>query len=300
MSNAISSENQLSQTETDALLKAVSEQLAQNTFDTSDRQLLQQMVESMGDTRGMVRFGFAERLGAVGKPAIPFLLDALANHNNPVVRRASAKTLTLIADPVAIPTLVNSFLNDEDTVVQGSAVGALARTGAASVPALLEILASPEQSESVKGHAAWALSFIGAEAKEHLYEAINSDSSEVRAGVIGAIAKVAQEESEEQAYNILIDALNDSAENVRCEAAALLGNLAYRAAIPTLIQLLQHQEGETRKAAALALMKIGDRSVIEPLQSALNQESEENVQKAIALGIFLLKRKSESEDDDWQ
>jgi bilin biosynthesis protein len=299
MSNALNSENQLSQTETDALLQAVSEQLANNTFDTSDRQLLQQMVESMGDTRGMVRFGFAERLGAVGKPAIPFLLDALANHNNPVVRRASAKTLTLIADPVAIPTLVRSFLNDEDTVVRGSAVGALARTGKTSVPALLEILASSEQSESTKGHAAWALSFIGTEAKEYLYEAIDSDSPEVRAAVVGAIAKVAQEKSEDKAYNILINALNDSAENVRCEAAALLGNLTHRSAIPNLTQLLQHQEGETRKAAALALMKIGDRKAIESLQSALNQESEENVQKAIALAIFLLQRKSESEDDDW-
>jgi bilin biosynthesis protein len=298
MSNALNSENQLSQTETDALLKAVSEQLSQNTFDTSDRQLLQQMVESMGDTRGMVRFGFAERLGAVGEPAIPFLLDALANHANPVVRRASAKTLTIIADPIAVPTLVNSLLKDEDTVVRGSAVGALARTGEASVPALLEILASPEHPESTKGHAAWALSFIGTAAKEHLYKAINSDSPEVRAAVIGAIAKIAQEESDQKAYNILINALHDSAENVRCEAAALLGNLAYRSANPNLIQLLQHQEGETRKAAALALMKIGDRSAIKPLQSALNQESEENVQKAIALAISLLQRKSESEDDD--
>jgi bilin biosynthesis protein len=298
MSNALNSENQLSQTETDALLKAVSEQLAQNTFDTSDRQLLQQMVESMGDTRGMVRFGFAERLGSVGKPAIPFLLDALANHSNPVVRRASAKTLTIIADPVAIPTLVKSFLQDEDTVVQGSAVGALARTGEASVPALLEILASPDRPENTKGHAAWALSFIGTAAKEHLYEAIDSDSPEVRAAVLGAISKVAQEESDEKAYSLLIDALQDSAENVRCEAAALLGNLAYKAAIPTLIPLLQHQEGETRKAAALALMKIGDRSSIEPLQASLKNESEENVQKAISLAISLLERKPE-EDDDW-
>jgi bilin biosynthesis protein len=299
MSNGINSDNQLSQTETDALLKAVSEQLVNDTFDTSDRHLLQQMVESMGDNRGMVRFGFAERLGAVGKPAIPFLLDALANHNNPVVRRASAKTLTLIADPVAIPTLVHSFLNDEDIVVRGSAVGALARTGKESVPALLEILASPARSESIKGHAAWALSFIGTEAKEHLYEAIDSDSPEVRAAVIGAIAKVAQEKAEERAYNILINALNDPAENVRCEAAALLGNLTYRAAIPTLTQLLQHREGETRKAAALALMKIGDRRAIESLESALERESEENVQKAIALAISLLQRKSEPEDDDW-
>ncbi len=132
----------LSQTETDALLKAVSEQLNLNTFNPNDQQILKQMVESLGDSRGMVRLSFAEALGKIGKPVTPLLLEAVTNHPNPVVRRASAKTLTLIADPKAVPTLVNTLLNDQDTVVKNSCVGALARTGEAVVPALLEILAS--------------------------------------------------------------------------------------------------------------------------------------------------------------
>ncbi len=297
MSNAINSETQLSQTETDALLAAVSEQLAQNTFDSSDRQLLQQMVESLGDKRGLIRYSFAERLESVGKPALPFLIDALANHPNPVVRRAAAKTLTLIADPSAVPTLVHAFLNDEDTVVKGSAAGGLARMGEASVPALLEILASPEQSESIKGHAAWALSFIGTQAKQYLDQGLDSESPEVRAAIIGAIAKVAQEESDKKAFQILINALTDSASNVRCEAAALLGNLAYQPALPNLVELLSHSDAETRKSAALALMKIGDRSAIEPLQVALEKENEDVNQRAISLAISLLEK--QLEEDDW-
>ncbi|MEH2191677.1 MAG: HEAT repeat domain-containing protein [Nostoc sp.] len=287
----------LSQAETDAILAAVNEQLGLNSFNPGNEQLLKQMIESMGDSRGMVRLSFAEALGKVGKPATPLLMEAVANHPNPVVRRASAKTLTLIADPIAVPTLVNALLNDEDMVVKTSAVGGLAKIGEAAVPALLQILASTEYPESAKGHAIWALGFIGAEAKEHLYREINSDSADVRAAVVGAIAKMAEEGSEEGAFHILINALTDSSLMVRCEAASALGSLAYQPAIPSLVELLQHPDWETRKAAALALMKIGDRTSLEPLQAALTEEEEAGVRVVIELAISQIER--QLQEDAW-
>ncbi|MHC5856264.1 HEAT repeat domain-containing protein [Nostoc sp.] len=288
----------LSHVETDALFAVVSEQLSLNTFNSDDQELLKRMVESMGDSRGMVRLSFAEALGKIGKPATPLLMEAVASHPNPVVRRASAKTLTLIADPIAVPTLVNALLNDEDTVVKTSAVGGLAKIGEAAVPALLKILASTEYPESAKGHAVWALGFIGADAKEYLYQEINSDSDEVRAAVVGAIAKIAQEGNEEGAFNILVNALTDPSEIVRCEAAAALGSLTYQPAIPHLVELLHHTDWETRKAAALALMKIGDRTSLEPLQAALTNEEEAAVQAVIKLAISQIER--QLEEDAWE
>lgn len=288
----------LSQEDTDTLLEKINQQQAEGNFDVNDRESLKLLVECLGDTRGMTRLRTAETLGEIGTPATPFLLEALANHANVVVRRAAAKTLTLIADPTAVPNLVCALLNDEDTVVKGSAVGALARTGEVAVPALLEILALPEHPESTKGHAAWALAFIGSEAKEYLYREIDSELSEVRCAVVGAIAKVAQDNPDEkEAIDLLVRSLQDSAETVRSEAAAVLGNLSYKPAIPNLVELLHHPQGESRKAAALALMKIGDRSTIEPLQDALRQESEASVQSVIKLAIGQIERKSE--EDDW-
>jgi bilin biosynthesis protein len=294
-----------SQDQTDTLLEAVKEQMDLDTFNPNDQALLKRMVECLGDSRGLVRMRVAETLGQIGELATPVLLEALVDHPNVVVRRASAKTLTIIADPKAVPTLVYSFLNDEDTVVQGSSVGALARTGEAAVPALLEILASPDSSENTKGHAAWALAFIGAQAKEYIYKEIDSDSPDVRAAVVGAIAKTIQEEPEPEAFNILINALSDPETIVRCEAAAALGNLTYRPAVANLTQLLHHPDWESRKAAALALMKIGVsvapskevRTVLEPLQAALAQESETTVQQAIKLAISQIEK--HSEQDDW-
>jgi bilin biosynthesis protein len=286
------------QAKTDKLLTTVNQQIAQGTFNDNDQQLIRQMVECLGDTRGLVRLGYAEALGQVGKPAVKPLIDALLHHSNVVVRRAAGKTLTLIEDPEAVPHLIHALLNDEDTVVQGSAIGALARTGEAAVTPLLEVLASPDSTESHKGHAAWALSFIGAIAKEQLYAAYSSNSPEVRAAVVGAIAKVAEENRDDtQALNLLVESLEDASANVRSEAAAVLGNLKYQPAIPQLTELLNHPEGETRKSAALSLMKIGDRNSLESLQTALAQESDEGIKKAMVLAISMLERQTEV--DDW-
>jgi bilin biosynthesis protein len=279
----------LAHAETDALLQKVTEQIDLDTFDVNDAELLRRLVECLGDTRGMTRLRCAETLAEIGEAATPFLLDALGNHANPVVRRAAGKTLTLIGDPTAVPNLIHALLNDEDTVVKGSSIGALARIGEPSVQPLLDILASTDVPESTIGHAAWALAFIGADAKEYLYRAIASDSPVVRGAVVGAIAKVAQEEPKADLFEILVKSLTDVDVDVRCEAAAALGNLAYKPAIPNLIELLHHGDGESRRAAALSLMKVGDRSAIEPLQTALAQESEAAIQGVIKLAISQIK-----------
>jgi bilin biosynthesis protein len=306
MNNTINSQNsQLSADETDALLEVVSAQLDDKTFNIDDQQILKQMVESLGDKRGMIRFSFAEALGDIGKPATPFLIAALSQHINVAVRRASAKTLTLIADPKAVPTLVNSLLYDRDTVVKGSVVGALARTGEISVPALLQIIASDEYPESSKGLATWALAFVGLGAKEYVYKEIHSDSPEVRAAVIGSIATITQESPEESAMAaptvgiaILLDAINDPVSFVRCEATTALSNIKYIPAVPKLVDLLaNHGDWETRKAAALALMKIGETSAIQPLQAALGEEKEAPVVAAIKSAIAQLEKQVIT--DDW-
>jgi bilin biosynthesis protein len=284
----------------DALLDRVREKITLDRFDPNDHALLEQMVECLGDSRGVVRLAFAESLGEIGEPATPFLLTALADHPNVVVRRAAAKTLTIIADTTAIPGLLHALLHDADTVVQGSSVGALARMGKASVPVLMNILASPELPESMQGHAAWALAFIGAEAKEILYQEMATASADVRYAIVGAIAKVAQDNpQDQQAFEILMQSLNDDNANVRYEAASALGNLAYQPAIVPLTTLLQHSDWETRKAATLSLMKIGVGSTtpmemnaaLTPLEAALPQEAVSAVQAVLKLAITQITNK---------
>lgn len=177
----------LNPADTDTLVQKVSSQLAENSFDADNEPLLQQLVECLGDTRGMTRLRVAETLGEIGQPIVPFLETALKHHANPVVWRAAAKTLILIADPGTIPTLLHALLNDPDTVVKGSPVAALA--------------------------------------------------------------------------------------------------LSYQPTLSPLVDLLNHEDWETRKPAALTLMKIADPQGLPPLQRAIYQEPKPAVHKEMALAI---------------
>lgn len=289
----------LSPTETDALLKEVQTQISNDTFDRSDERKIVQLVESFGDNRGLVRLGFAEALGKVGKAATPALVDGLANHENPVVRRACAKTMTLIADRETIPTLVNSLLHDDDTVVQGSVVGAMAVMGEAAAPELLSIIGSPDYPDSSKGLATWGLSFVGTAGKEHLYQAADAPQPEVRSAVVGALTSVVQEEEDSRALDIILRALGDTSPMVRSEAAAALGKLSNTEVVPQLAEVLSDSDADVRKTAAMALMKIGDFGAIAPLKTALENESNNDIQPVFKLAISQLEKKQEEAEDGW-
>ncbi|MDY6785995.1 MAG: HEAT repeat domain-containing protein [Cyanobacteriota bacterium] len=284
------------QEENDALIERASDEITLDTFDSTDGQVLKQLVEGLGDPRGLVRLRFAETLGDIGEPATPFLVEALENHSNVVVRRAAAKTLTLIGDESAVPNLLQAFLTDEDTVVRSSSAGALARTGEAAAPALLEILGDGSRPEDIKGHAAWALAFIGSEAADYLYEALTSASLDVRCAVIGALGHVAQEQRDEKSCNLLVSALDDSEALIRTEAAAALGQVNYPPAVPRLIGAMEDGDLDVRKAAINSLGRMGDRAALEALEAAL--QDEENVVRVLAkLAIAQIER--QSEEDDW-
>ncbi|MEL6382784.1 MAG: HEAT repeat domain-containing protein [Cyanobacteria bacterium J06626_18] len=284
------------QASNDAFVAEVNEQITLGTFDSGDREAMVKLVEGLGDTRGMVRLRFAETLGDIGEPATPFLVHALEHHENVVVRRAAAKTLTLIADPMAVPALVESFLNDEDTVVRGSSAGALARTGAAAAPSLLDILASPDQPQDIKGHAAWALAFMGAEAEVYLYKAANSKSLDVRCAVVGAMGHVAQEKSDEKSCDFLVSALTDPEPLIRTEAAAALGQINYPKAVPHLILALQDTDLDVRKAAINSLGKLGAMQALDALNTLLTDESSV-IQTLAKVAINQIER--QAEEDNW-
>lgn len=258
---------------TDELLQSVNDRISFDTFDPNNQAVIQQIIiAGLGDTRGVVRLHAAQILGEIGKPATDLLVEALLHNQNVTIRRAAAKTLALIEDPNSVAPLLEAFLTDEDTVVHGSSVGALARIGSVAVPALLAIVADPNNSETTKGHAGWALAFIGNEAAEHLYPALNSDSIDVRCAVVSAITHIAQEKGDIQACQVLLDALSDPAALIRNEAAAALSQINYPPAIPYLIQATRDVDGEVRKAAVSSLGRVGDQSAIEPLKSAMQDE----------------------------
>jgi bilin biosynthesis protein len=114
----------------------------------------------------------------------------------------------------------------------------------------------------------------------------------VRCAVIGAIAHVAQEQSDEKSCSVLVNALTDPEPTIRAEAASAFAQVNYPPAIPHLILALQDRDIEVRKAAVSSLGKLGDATVLAPLQTAL-QDSESVVQVLAKLAIAQIGNRAE-------
>ncbi|ABG50367.1 PBS lyase HEAT-like repeat [Trichodesmium erythraeum IMS101] len=273
--------------ETEQLLKQINEQLTQKTFDPKDSELLQKMVEALADKRGMIRLGFVEAFGKIGKPITPFLLKALANHPNPVVRRSAGKGLAQIQEPSSIPTLINALLNDEDTVVKSSSAGALAKMGALAVKPLLEIIKG-DYPGTCKGQASWALGFIGSEGIEELLLAYQSDHRDVRVSVVGALGRIAESRWDNSLEQILFSALEDRDIEVRLEAIATLSKIPPALALAKLIPLLEESNLELSKAAFLALGKLGEKEALPYLEAKL-EDNRPGISQVAKIAISQIK-----------
>jgi len=289
----------LSEAEAELLATELKQQLRRGECPPADQELIETMVAGLGDPRGLLRLTFAEGLGAVGSAAVPALCRALRNHDNVTVRRAAGKTLTLIADPSALPDLLAALLNDPDPVVQGSVVGAMAATGECATEALIGVLASGDSSPMHLGLASWGLAFVGAKAPEALRRAARSSHTEVRTAAIAALGEQIQALDDDEARQLVIEALGDSAEQVRAEAATLLGKLNEPIwAAPHLEPLLADSSAQVRKNSALSLMKLRAVETISAVERALGNETREDVSPVLKLAIQQLRKYQETSNED--
>ena len=282
---------ELTEEEATQLANELSLKLSDGETPEVDQELLQRMVAGLGDKRGALRLTFAKSLGAIGEGALPILCYALRNHENVVVRRASAKTLNLIGSKEALPFLLEAFLNDEDPVVLGSSAGAMATIGPDAMEDLFKILMNPDSTAFQVGLVNLALSFIGSKAPEAMLRAADAAHAEVRVAAIAALGEQIQTLGDTRAKAKLIQALEDEDGEVRAEAATLVGK-SYDAedVQDLLVKRLADTNNQVRKNAALSLMKLGAIESIDALTNAEDQESEEDVKKVLNVAIQILKR----------
>ena len=277
---------QLNEDEATQLAEELKLQIRNGEIPADDSDNIERMVAGLGDPRGLMRLTFAESLGVVGKAAVPSLCRALSEHDSVTVRRAAAKTLTLIADPRALPVLLKALLNDSDPVVQGSAVGAMAAVGAEAIDGLLEVLINPESTAMQLGLASWGLAFVGARAPEALRKAATSEHAEIRCAAIAALGDQIQSLDDTEARSLVEQGLIDPDRDVRAEAATLLGKLHNPDwAAPLLEPMLADPEGQVRKNAALSLMKLQAKMSTSALETRLSQEDQTDVQAILRLAI---------------
>ena len=289
--NEVSAINDSELTEEEALQLAgeLSIKLSDGEIPGSDAESLKRMVAGLGDQRGALRLTFAKSLGQVGDAALPILCNALRNHQNVVVRRASAKTLNLIGSKDALPFLLEAFLEDSDPVVLGSSAGAMATIGPEAMDSLLGILQNPDCTPFQVGLINLALSFIGSKAPQALLRAAESDVAEVRVAAISALGDQIQTLGDSDAQKKVFEALEDPSPDVRAEAVTLIGKSCDAEDVQELlIKRLADSDSQVRKNAAMALMKLEAKSTLNALSSAAQSESDKDVEAVINVAIKIL------------
>ena len=287
------SESQLTEEEALQLADELSGKLSEGEIPKSDAESLKRMVAGLGDARGALRLTFAKSLGAVGDEALPILCKALRQHQNVIVRRASAKTLNLIGNKEALPYLLEAFLEDDDPVVLGSSAGAMATIGPDAMDSLLGILKNPDCTPFQVGLINLALSFIGSKAPEALLKAADSDVAEVRVAAISALGDQIQKSDNLKAQNRVFQALEDVSADVRAEAVTLIGKSCDAEDVETLLlKKLSDEDTQVRKNTALSLMKLDAIGSIQQLKIAEQKEDDPDVKAVIRVAINILSAKT--------
>ena len=287
------SDSQLTAEEALQLADELSGKLSEGEIPKSDAESLKRMVAGLGDARGALRLTFAKSLGAVGDEALPILCKALRQNQNVIVRRASAKTLNLIGNKDALPYLLEAFLEDDDPVVLGSSAGAMATIGPDAMDSLLGILKNPDCTPFQVGLINLALSFIGSKAPEALLEAADSDVAEVRVAAISALGDQIQKSDNLRAQNRVFQALEDVSADVRAEAVTLIGKSCDAEDVETLLlKKLSDEDTQVRKNTALSLMKLDALGAIEQLKMAEQKEDDPDVKAVLKVAINILSAKN--------
>jgi HEAT repeat protein len=189
-----------------------------------------------------------------GKPLSHWI--AALKEKRQVTRHRAVQTLGAIGKP-AVPALIEA-LKDKDPWIRGGAIGALLSIGPsaeAAVPALIRVLA--EDSDPLRRAAALALGQIGPGAQEAVPELVKamrggklllSQYAAVALGKIGPGAKAA--------VPALREALKGSDPSLAADAAGALWRIDRhnRDAIPTLIGILEKSKDSTPRATAASVL----------------------------------------------
>jgi len=244
------------------------------------------LVKGLCDPNGLTRRGYAEKLGKIGTAALPALIHVLLNSEDVIQRRAAAKTIKLVADPIALPHLIKALTNDSDPVVQCSAAGAIAIFGEAAVNHLIIVLEDEQYTEMQYGLAAWCLAFTGANAPNSIKKAAKSKNTNVKSAAISALEEHMRQSHDQEAIQLVESAMNDRSENVQVEAIKLAGKLSkIDSFIPILISKLKNKSPDIRTASILSLMQLKIKESLIQLKEVHRIETDKNVKKIFELAI---------------
>jgi HEAT repeat protein len=151
---------------------------------------------------------------------------------------------------------------EEDDLAEEKAQQALIRLGAKAAPYLIEGLKTEDRiARRTLASILGELRERGEVSDDLLVNALRNDSVQVRRGAAQALGESSFEESEQKASDLVVAALGASLKDPDLEtqvsAARALGQPGLKSAVPALVEALEGSNVDLRRAAVVALGRIG-------------------------------------------
>lgn len=234
----------------------------------TERGTILQLIQNLGGGRAAQRDA-RERLIAIGKRAVPALIDALQSEVFSI-RWGAVNVLGDIQDAAAQPHLLQRVLHDPNNHVRWRAIWALNRVRSATV--LSDLHAALQSSDrTTQWNAAVALSTMHAmDAVPVLRAGLRESSPWTLWEAINALGRV----YDDHTVDALLPFLKHPAVRIRQETVLSLGKIATEQAIVALINVLSDAYAGVRWRAAMVLAQTGDKRVVAPLEEALRKETD--------------------------
>jgi HEAT repeat protein len=253
------------------------------------------LIHSLRDATPEVRANSAWALGRLdaGRALTPLL--NLFSDQSATVRRAAVGAVGHIDSTRSAPTLMRVVKQDPAPEVRRVAAWALGQLESSESVDVLASVLSEDNDGRVREMAAWALGSIesGRGATALLTAAQKDADDHVRETAVWAIGQLEDNSLADKLGSI---AASDRSERVRGTAAWAIGQLRGDGghAPAGLLGLLKDPDDDTRLKAAWALGQIGDPNALPAIHSALNQEKDEQVSRALVRALLKSGEKSEA------
>ena len=225
--------------------------------------------------KGVSEIAF-DLLVRIGEDAVIFivsLLQGIGFTADTQVTISSIQILSRIGQDAgsAVPILIE-LVQHPNWLVRAEAIEAIGGIGNATVdviPMLVNLLRDP--NGSVRGNAALALGQIHAvSAMSNLKHLLTDESPYVRKNAVQALGRFKEEI--DSLIPDLIGRLEDQDNEVRYQAAAILGDIGAQSSIHGLIKLLKDRDSRVRIGAVEALGKLEAKDAVANLKKTLLDE----------------------------
>jgi len=246
------------------------------------------IVDALGDPgrkiRNMAMSGVV-KLGR-GSEELKKLLIEAAESDNPRLRANATTALRLVDDRGSEPLeIALKSLEDVDPKVRQAGIKSLGKIGGQqSIDGLKRALADADRNVAI--NAAFTLSHMGDEAQEILKEALQDHSAQKARCAAHALAEV----GDNSGINLVIDAFNDSGWEMWCTPFTLAesGHKRAAAALVKLVQSSLHTENPPSQSilAVKALGNCADDRAVDMLKTVMYEKRDRKFRRAAVMALL--------------